>query len=92
MKRKQISETQRRVEVVLQNATEQIKMIEHAVKDDLMKVIEATAMLTGKTQVQCLQELQQYFSFKVKLHSGIRKRKVGRPRKQITKEQTNGNE
>jgi AAA+ superfamily predicted ATPase len=87
-KRKLKTENQKRIEAVINNATEQIKMIEHSVKGDLMKVIETMSMLTGKTQIESFRELQEYFGFKARLHSGIRKRKVGRPRKKITKEET----
>jgi hypothetical protein len=67
------------------------KLLENRVddlRDELLEVYASLSKVTGKPVAKYLEQLQQSIAFRVRLLNGIRKRKVGRPRKEKVK--TNG--
>jgi hypothetical protein len=57
-------------------------------RGEMLEVFGSLSKVTGLPVTHYLEELQQSTSFRIRLLNGIRKRKVGRPRKEKVK--TNG--
>jgi hypothetical protein len=76
------------IDKVIEESIEQLKQLQIEIRTDLLDVIDALSLVTGKSQVEYLEDLNEGIVFRIRLLKGIRKRKVGRPRKEKVK--TNG--
>jgi hypothetical protein len=76
------------IDKVIEQSIEQLKQLQIEIRTDLLDVIDALSLVTGKSQVEYLEDLNESIVFRIRLLKGIRKRKVGRPRKEKVK--TNG--
>ncbi len=70
---------------VLESAEKQLEKRATELRAELLEVFEALSKVSGKSVTYYLQNLQTSVAFRVRLLNGLRKRKVGRPRKE-TKE------
>lgn len=68
------------IEKVIEQSIEQLKQLHTEIRTDLLDVIDALSLVTGKTQVEYLEDLNESIVFRIRLLKGIRKRKVGRPK------------
>ncbi len=75
------TENQIHIEKILITSIADLTKLNIKIREDLLEVIRALSLVTGKTQIHYLQELSNVIEFRIRLIKGIRKRKVGRPKK-----------
>jgi hypothetical protein len=76
------TENQNAITKILITSVADLTKLHFQIREDLLEVIRALSLVTGKSQVEYLQELNKSVTFRIRLMKGIRKRKVGRPRKE----------
>lgn len=74
------SKNQIAIEEVLVVSVANLNKLQTQIREDLLEVIRALSMVTGKPQVEYLQDLNKAIAFRIRLIKGIRKKRAGRPK------------
>jgi hypothetical protein len=78
------TENQKRIRVVLENAKEQLKLIDISVRHDLIAIGRALSQMGDTTEIEYFQEIKEATEFRISILKGQanpQKKTRGRPKK-----------
>ena len=76
------TENQITIAKILITSIADLTKLNHQIREDLLEVIRALSLVTGKKETYYLQALQESIEFRIRILNQGPKRKVGRPRKE----------
>lgn len=80
------TENKRRITTILDNARTQLEYVNVSVRSDILEIVRALSIITGKSQVSLYKELKQYIDLHITINETYKpqvKRGRGRPRKEV---------
>ena len=71
---------QEAIDNLIETHTKELEQRAIQIRTDLLEVFRALSKVTGKSEVEYWQQIQESVAFRIRLLKGIRRRKVGRPK------------